>query len=179
MRFRRLGLFVCLGMAPAACRHVPPTGDLACRDVNTPAPPGPGRTDSALSAAQREWLIAQAHAHRAAWEARRITSYRIRVAVGCFCPWPPQPRILEVRNGTAVALFDSTGRPDRPLREPWSGYTVPGLFQTVEQLARSADVVGVRYDPCLGYPTAIRGDQKLGRVDDWFWFTATDLAPRR
>jgi uncharacterized protein DUF6174 len=108
-----------------------------------------------------------------------MMNYRIRVTAGCFCPWPQQPRLLEVRDGKAVALLDTTGRPAGVLREPWAPYTVEGMFDFLEQSVRRADVVSVRYDSYFGYPTEIRGDQKLGRFDDWFWVTATKLTPRR
>jgi hypothetical protein len=78
-----------------------------------------------------------------------------------------------------VALLDTLGRPEGKLREPWAPNTVDGMFDFIEQSARSADVLAVRYDPCLGYPTEIRGDQQLGQVDDWFWVKATGLTPRR
>ena len=145
---------------------------------DTARPPAPA-TGDAPSAAQRDTLLAEARARRAAWRARGITDYRIRVAVGCFCPWPSDPRVLDVRDGKAVALLDTLGRPEGKLREPWAPNTVEGMFDYIEQSARSADVLTVRYDACLGYPTEIRGDQKLGQVDDWFWVKATGLAPRR
>jgi len=169
------------GAAALACHHaVPVHADFECqasaRDTTRP----PARAaNEALSAAQRDALVAEARARRAAWRALGITDYHIRVAVGCFCPWPQEPRILDVRDGKAVALLDTLERPAGKLREPWAPNTVEGLFDYIEQAARSADVVGVRYDPCLGYPTEIRGDQKLGRFDDWFWVKATDLTPRR
>jgi len=52
------------------------------------------------------------------------------------------------------------------------------MFDFIEHAARSADVLTVRYDRYLDYPTEIRGDQKVGRVDDWFWTTAANLTPR-
>lgn len=148
-----------------------------------PATPPPAeirrtRTDTGLSAAEREAIISEAQARRAAWRARGIAEYRIRVAVGCFCPWPKTPAILEVRSGVAVALHDTAGRAFGAVREPWSRYTVEGLFDRVEQGARHNDVIEVTYDRRFGYPTYVRGDNKLGRFDDWFWVRATELTPR-
>ena len=108
-----------------------------------------------------------------------ITDYRVHVAVGCFRPWPSDPRLLEVRGGQAVALLDTTGRPAGPLVEPCAPNTVEGMFAFIDQAARSADLLVVRYDRCLGNPTEIRGDQRVGRPDDWFWTKATGLTPRR
>lgn len=149
-----------------------------------PPPPTPPdevrrtRTDTALSAAEREAIVGDAQARRAAWRARGIVNYRIRVMVGCFCPWPQTPAILEVRRGVAVGLRDTTGRQFGALREPWSKYTVEGLFDAVEQGARRSDVIEVTYDARFGYPTYLRGDAKLGRYDDWFWVRATELTPQ-
>lgn len=86
--------------------------------------------------------------------------------------------MLEVRGGRAVALLDTAGRAAGPLVEPWAPNTVEGMFDFIEHAARSADVLTVRYDRYLDYPTEIRGDQKVGRVDDWFWTTAANLTPR-
>jgi hypothetical protein len=82
-----------------------------------------------------------------------------------------------VRRGVAVALRDTTGKSMGTPREPWSRYTVAGLFDAVEQGARSSDVIEVAYDPQYGYPAMIRGDRKVGQVDDWFWVKASRLTP--
>lgn len=132
-----------------------------------------------LTPAQRDTLLQDVRARRAAWRARGITDYRVRVAVGCFCPWPQTPAVLEVRGGVAVALRDTAGRPFGAVREPWSLYTVEGLFDAIERAAGGADVVQIGYDACLGYPTTLRGDRTASRPDDWFWVVASDLRPRR
>lgn len=170
---------VCLAAA-FACHHaVPVRTEFACQASapDTTRPPGRA-SDHALTSAERDALVAEVRARRDAWRARGITEYRIRVAVGCFCPWPSDPRVLDVRDGKAVALLDTLERPAGKLREPWAPYTVEGLFDGVEHAARSADVVSVRYDACLGYPTELRGDQRLRYPDDWFWVKATHLSPR-
>lgn len=136
------------------------------------------RPDTALSAAEREALVREAQARRAAWRALGISDYRLRVAVGCFCPWPSTPAIVEVRNGVAVGLRDTTGRGFGKLREPWLLYTVEGLFDAVEQSAKRDDIFEVTYDPRFGYPSYIHGDAKMGLPDDWFWIRATELTPR-
>ena len=116
-------------------------------------------------------------ARRAAWRARAISDYRIQVAAGCFCPWPGNPAILEVRRGVVVALRDTTGKSMGKPREPWSVYTVEGLFDAVEQSAKRVDVLEVAYDPEYGYPAMIRGDGRLAYPDDWFWVKASRLTP--
>lgn len=162
--------------APAPVRPVPERRDTSrttVREVPRERPDGP------LTAAERDSIIAESAARRAVWRQRQITNYRIRVAVGCFCPWPSAPRLLEVREGKAVALLDTLGRAAGPLVEPWAPYTVEGMFDLLEQSVRRSDMVSVRYDARFGYPREIRGVGKLGLPDNWFWVTATDLRPRR
>ena len=166
-----------------ACHHAAPPPppppprvvEVAPRDTFAHPPP----SESALAAPDRDSLLREVQARRAVWRARNIVDYTIRVAVGCFCPWPSKPLIMEVRGGVPVALRDTTGKPAGPVREPWSAYTVDALFDAVEHAARTHDVVEVTYDPHLGYPTAIRGDAKRGQVDDWYWVRASELTPRR
>src|SRR6185503_41211 len=93
------------------------------------------RTNGPMTSAQRDAIVALARAHRTAWLARGIHHYRLRVSVGCFCPWPRGERILEVRDGKPVALYDTLGRKAGPLREPWSTQTIEALFDNVEQTA--------------------------------------------
>jgi len=64
-------------------------------------------------------------------------------------------------------------------REPWSRYTVEGLFDAVAQSARSADVIEVAYDPQYGYPAMLRGTGRVGLPDNWFWVKASRLTPSR
>jgi hypothetical protein len=132
-----------------------------------------------LTQAERDSLLRELEVHRAAWRVRQIDEYQIQVAAGCFCPWPSNPAILDVRSGIAVALRDTSGKSLGEPREPWSLYTVEGLFDAVEQGARRSDVLQVGYDPAYGYPAMIRGDGKLGLPDDWFWVRASRLTPAR
>lgn len=41
------------------------------------------------------------------------------------------------------------------------------------------DVIQVAYDPRYDYPAMIRGDTRVGQMDDWFWVTASRLTPSR
>jgi hypothetical protein len=112
---------------------------------------------------------------RAAWRARGIADYRVRIAVKCFCPFSP-PVILEVRGGTPVALRDSTGRPAGPPHESYA-YTIEGLFDLIERAARNGELVAVSYSPCLGYPRSVSVDPK--GLDNWYSVTADHLATPR
>jgi hypothetical protein len=178
MPLRMLAALVIL----AACRTAVPSPP-----PSPPSPPleperrvtlPPRISTGALTQAERDSLLRDVAVHREAWRARQIRDYRLQVAVGCFCPWPSNPAVLEVRNGAAVALRDTTGKSLGKPREPWSRYTVDGLFDAVEQGARRNDVIDVAYDPRYDYPTSIRGDAKVGQVDDWYWVRASRLTPR-
>ena len=180
----RYGVLVSVGGALAVACHgapppAPPPPALVVPSDTPPPPRRVTRTDreggGALTAGERDSIVREAQSRRAAWRARGISDYSIRVAVGCFCPWPSTPAILEVRGGVAKALRDTTGRPFGALREPWSNYTVDGLFDAVEQSARRSDVVDVTYDALLGYPTYISGVGKVGLPDNWFWVRASQL----
>jgi hypothetical protein len=155
----------------------------------TPAPPPleperrivvpPRRSTGALSQAERDSLLREAAARREVWRSRQISDYRIQIAVGCFCPWPSNPAILDVRGGVIVALRDTTGQSLGKPREPWSLYTVDGLFHAVEQGAQRSDVIQVGYDPEYGFPALISGVGRVGLPDNWFWVRASRLTPER
>ncbi len=167
-----------------ACHSAPPPQDVvtgrewwaaSCDSAARPYVPPRQRP---LGLAERDSLVRDAHAHRAAWRARHIMDYRLRVAVGCFCPWPSTPAVIDVRGGVVVALRDTSGRSAGPPREPWSAYTVEGMFDLIEHAVEKDDILDVSYDACLNYPTAIRGDGKVGQVDDWFWVKAGPVTRR-
>ena len=161
------------------------TGYVRRAVLSTVEPPPPPRRrveprrDGALTSTERDSIVRDVQGRRATWRARGITEYRLRVAQGCFCPWPQTPMILAVKGGVAVALYDTTGRAAGPPREPWSLYSVDSLFAMVEELARRVDVLAVTYDSGFGYPATIRGDTRLGYPDDWFWVRAGPLAVAR
>lgn len=166
-----------------ACAQRAPAPPLSPPPRTPPAPPlqeGPRRRSTGpLTQVERDSLLREVAARREAWRARQISDYRIEIAVGCFCPWPSHPAILDVRGGVIVALQDTMGKSIGKPREPWSLYTVEGLFDAVERGARRSDVIQVAYDEEYHYPAMIRGDAKVGQVDDWFWVTASRLTPSR
>jgi Family of unknown function (DUF6174) len=160
-------------------------GDWTPQSDSTPPPRPPRQRNGALTAAERDSIVREAQARRATWRARGISDYRLLVVVACFCPGPLGPGVIDVQGGVVVALRDTTGRSMQGMRggrgpfEPWSSYTIEGLFDAVERGAQSSDVLEVSYDASFGYPARIRGDMKLGLPDDWFIVTASGLAPRR
>ena len=164
-------------LLPAACRTSAPSRPPLAPETRVTLPQR--RSTGALSQAERDSLLRELDVHREAWRARHIDAYHIQIAVGCFCPWPSNPAILEVRSGVAVALRDTSGKSMGKPREPWSIYTVEGLFNAVEQSARRSDVLEVGYDPLYGYPATMRGVGKVGLPDNWFWVKASRLTPAR
>lgn len=163
-------------LATACARHAsaPPPLEPERRVVLPPR-----NSPGALTQAERDSLVREVAVRREAWRARGISDYRIVVAAGCFCPWPGNPAILDVRGGVAVGLRDTTGKSMGKPREPWSLYTVEGLFDAVEQSAKRVDVLQVVYDPTYGYPAMISGDGRLAYPDDWFSIKASRLTPSR
>ena len=158
----------------------PPREVLLVRD-STPVEPPPADREGPrrLTPAVRDSLEREATARRATWQARGIRHYRLLVAVGCFCPWPSNPAIIEVKDGVVVALSDTTGRSMGKPREPWSTHTVEALFDAVVEHARRSATLSVRFDPQYGYPTSISGTGRIGPPDNWFWVSATRLTPLR
>ena len=161
---------------------------LSCRS-HAPTPPRlepdkpvvipPRQSSGALTRVERDSLLRDLATHRAAWRARQITDYDIVVSVGCFCPWPSHPAIVEVRHGSITALRDTTGKSLGAVREPWSLYPVDSLFAVVERGIQRDDLIQIAYDSTYDYPAMIRGDSKIGLPDDWFWVRAARLTPRR
>ena len=184
----RPALLITLLATPlAACRtsvppplHPPERFQLAACGSTPPALPifSQRRTSGPLTQAERDSSLRALELHRNAWRARNLTDYRLVVAAGCFCPWPGTPAVLDVRRGAIVQLLDTLGHPAGAVREPWSLYTVDGLFDAVAEGLRRDDVIEVGYDACYDFPTTISGDGKVGLPDDWFWVKASRLTPR-
>jgi hypothetical protein len=174
-------VFAAALVAGACAKRTPPPPPrdevLLVRDSTAVEPPADREGPRRLAPADRDSLIREAETHRAAWRARGIREYRLLVAAGCFCPWPSNPAIIEVKDGVVVALRDTTGRSMGKPREPWSIYTVEGLFDAVVEHARRSADVTVRFDPRYDYPTSMRGTGRVGPPDSWFWVSAGRLTP--
>ncbi len=165
-------LLVACHPSPSARADVP-----AESQWTTPAPcdtsAAPSQRLGAVSVA-RDSLLRDVQVRRAAWRARGISDYRIRIATRCFCPFSP-PTILEVRGAVPVALRDSMGRSAGPPREPYA-FTIEGLFDLIERAAQNDELVEVSYS-CLGYPASVGVDPK--GLDNWYWVTADHLTTPR
>ncbi len=165
-----------------ACHPAPAPRDVEVRSgwstvaCDTPSAPTFRRTSGALGPAERDSLLRDLESRRAAWQARHVTAYRLRIVETCFCP-PAPPGVVEVRDGIVVAAFDTAGRSAPALVSRLSSYTVEGLFNVIERTLRSGELLEVSYDACLGFPTAIRGNMR--NVDSWFQIAAGPLTRPR
>ena len=186
-KWTSLLLFATTGCASHALPPPPPPVRIEVRSIELQPPEfpkepgllGSRRGPGPLTRAERDSLLHEMSVHRDAWRARKINDYRLLVASGCFCPGGGVPAILLIRGGILVALEDTTGKRMGDPREPWSLYTVEGLFAAVEENVRRSDVVEVFYSPRYDYPALIRGDASVRQVDDWFWIKADRLTPLR
>ena len=122
----------------------------------------------------RDSLLRDVQVRRAAWRARGISDYRVRIGMRCFCPFSP-PSILEVRGGIPVAMRDSLGRPAGLRLQPHA-FTIEALFDLIERAAQDDELVEVSYS-CLGYPALIGVDPK--GLDNWYSVVADRLATPR
>ena len=60
-------------------------------------------------------------------------------------------------------LLDTLGNPAGAPREPWSLYTVDGLFDAVAEGLRRDDVIEVGYDACYDFPATPADAVSLAR----------------
>jgi hypothetical protein len=122
-----------------------------------PSTPDPHITDGTLQA-----RLGKA---RASWKAARITSYRMRVRISCFCA-PETPPTLRVRHGSPV----------HPPARYASVATVPRLFRTIQR-AIDDKVAGltVRYG-VHGVPTSISIDPSRMIADEESYYTIDRFA---
>jgi hypothetical protein len=120
-----------LATAPAASAQAPGPGDQ----------PDPAIADGS---AQRALTAA-----RARWKAANVRSYRVRVALGCFCPEEiRKPRTITVRGGIPV-------RPPSHLKEV---ATVPRMFRLIQRsIGRGVAGLDVTYG-ARGVPRTISID---------------------
>lgn len=102
---------------------------------------------------------------RTSWKAARITSYRMRVRISCFCA-PDSPPTLRVRHGSPV----------HPPARYASLATVPRLFRTIQH-AIDDKVAGltVRYG-AHGVPSSISIDPSRMIADEESYYTIDRFA---
>lgn len=105
---------------------------------------------------------------RARWKKAHISSYKVRVALGCFCPETiRKPRTLTVRGGGAV-------KPPQHLTEV---ATVPRMFRTIQKaIDGKVAAITVAYS-ARGVPRSITIDRSRMTVDEEQYFTIDRFKP--
>jgi hypothetical protein len=99
------------------------------------------------------------------WQRSGIDSYELTVQRICYC-LSAEPVRVRVENGIVVSrTFASTGD---PVPSTYANLypDVPGLFAIVEEAARDADDLDVRFDATYGFPAEISIDWYEVAVDD-------------
>ncbi len=122
--------------------------------------PGPGeRPDPAIADGSAQRALTKA---RARWKAANARSYRVRVALSCFCPEDVRrPRTITVRNGIPRT-------PPSHLRDV---ATVPRMFRTIQRaIDRRVAGLTVAYGP-RGVPRSISIDVSRMIADEESFYT--------
>ncbi|MCW2958248.1 MAG: hypothetical protein JWP18_1051 [Solirubrobacterales bacterium] len=122
--------------------------------------PGSGETpDPAIAdgSAQRDLTVA-----RARWKAAHVRSYRVRVALGCFCPESiRRPRTITVLGGS----------PRRPPSHLKDVATVPRMFRLIQRsIDRGVAGLDVTYG-ARGVPRTITIDVSRMIADEESYYT--------
>jgi hypothetical protein len=119
----------------------------------------------------------------ARWHATGLTSYEMKVHIGCFCPFfDRMPLTVQVRNGQVVSVLDSQGQPvapDDPIRAHDNErlMTIDGVFGFARDAIRNADETKVAYDAARGHPTSLSIDYIKLAMDDELGVNIADVRP--
>lgn len=101
------------------------------------------------------------------WQENNIKDYVITYDVTCFCA--NEVKEVTVTNGTIsnVVIKDHNGGILRQIPESEFAeyYTVTDLFNLIEDLNKTVDILKIQFDPTLGYPTTIEVDPHAERCD--------------
>jgi hypothetical protein len=117
----------------------------------------------------------------ARWQAQNVTSYEMKVHIGCFCPfYDRMPLTVEVRDGQVVSVVDSQGQPvatDDPIRMYGNEQlmTIDGVFDYAREAIRNADETKITYDAALGFPLTLSIDRIKLAMDDELSVTINDV----
>jgi FlaG/FlaF family flagellin (archaellin) len=106
------------------------------------------------------------------WQSQNVSHYRMKVNIGCFCPFfDRMPVTVEVQDGQVLSVTDSQGQPvavDDPIRAYGNEQlmTIEGVFAYAREAILTADKTEVTYDPALGYPVSLIIDRIELAIDD-------------
>ncbi|MEZ5102551.1 MAG: DUF6174 domain-containing protein [Thermoleophilia bacterium] len=121
--------------------------------------------------------LAELEDAQARWEQADLHDYRLQLRFLCFCPEEiVAPVIVTVEDDVVTAV--EWAEPEHPEGDPpQERPTVDGLFEIAGNAIRSADGVGVTYDPQYGYPLSLSIDPDEDVNDDEGSYTAVLLGP--
>lgn len=135
-----------------------------------------------LAACQKEATLAPAEnlvpvfdKYQAQWTAAGITSYTMDQERLCFCASGAKARITVVNGVITAATYTATGD-FVPAGVRSQYHTIPELFALMRSAyAATPDVIGIQWDPTLGYPLQLNVDPKKSIADDEYTINTTNL----
>ena len=109
------------------------------------------------------------------WQAAAPKTYEIRVIKTCFCDrMGPVPLIyVDGDDPTGIRFDDQSDQLMSP--KPNTLYSVPVLFQILEEAYQTADKVEVTFDDNYGYPRSIAIDPHSQATDDETSYQVNDF----
>jgi hypothetical protein len=112
------------------------------------------------------------------WERANIDRYEMTVLRQCGeCP-NFHPVRLTISGGVVVSRIDAVTGEQLLWYLADDFPDVPGLFELVEEAARTAHDVAVTYHPTYGFPTVLSIDWMPDHVDDEVSYRVEDFAVR-
>ena len=109
------------------------------------------------------------------WDALKITHYRFKLEIGCFCSFNDDlPFSIEVLDDKVVSMLDNKGQ---PVIDNFDTYnTIEKLFNQIDDaFKQKADEINVEYNPENGFPQLIEINYSYTVYDDEMGFRVTDF----
>ncbi len=131
-----------------------------------------------VSAFDWEELRSELKVARELWRTRGPATYRFEFRWNCYClPDLREWVRVDVRDRVLVGVTRLTDGEALP-PDRWSHRTVDGIFQWIEgKLAEHPEVLRVRFDPELGYPTDGYCDVSSMLADEEMGFELKSVLP--
>lgn len=131
-----------------------------------------------VSAFDWEELRSELKVARELWRTRGPATYRFEFRWNCYClPDLREWVRVDVRDRVLVGVTRLTDGEALP-PDRWSHRTVDGMFQWIEgKLAEHPEVLRVRFDPDLGYPTDGYCDVSSMLADEEMGFELKSVLP--
>ena len=133
-----------------------------------------GRFFPLRTPAERASLRAALKKERALWQARKPSSYRFLLRVGCFCPGVRGWLLMDVRSGQPLRAWDRTGR--AVALTDWNTLSIDGLFDSLEKTTDTNGEARIAFDPRWHFPIYV-SISALPGPDMWSLIEARALRP--